>query len=254
MERMSLENDEVKILKDQLKDKESAIWNLQARLGEIETAIRTLKAEVKMKDEQLEKSSDKNSELQKRLTNMQEFCEKLQSYAVKAVSGLAQGKRDLKDLIREKGNPKYRVLLLVNESEQIPREELARKLNIEETTLDRTLQILKGEGLVKIGLDKIMSSTASSLREPPIEQWGNLATEMLFDRLIEFCRENENPELVASAIERVADIVEERLKTYSPLIYQMRKEVERWKNRTGDREELENYIPDWRRRALKTEI
>ncbi|MFX0068018.1 MAG: hypothetical protein ACFFA1_06215 [Promethearchaeota archaeon] len=251
---MDLENNEVKILKDQLKDKESAIWNLQARLGEIETAIRTLKAEVKMKDEQLEKSSDKNSKLQKQLASMEEFCDKLQSHAVKAVSGLAQAKRDLKDLIREKGNPKYRILLFVNESEQIGREELARKLDIEETTLDRTLQILKGEGLIKIGIDKIMSSTASSLREPPIEQWGNLATEMLFDRLTEFCRESEKPELVASAIERVADIVEERLKTYSPLIYQMRKEVERWKNRMGDKEELENYIPDWRRRALKTEI
>ena len=251
---MSLENDEVKILKDQLKEKESAIWNLQARLGEIETAMRTLKAEVKMKDEQLEKSGDKNSELQKRLANIEEFCEMMQSYAVKAVSGLAQAKRDLKDLIREKGSPKFRVLLLVNESEQIAREEIARQLDIEETTLDRTLQILKGEGLVKIGIDKVMSSTASSLKEPPIEQWGNLATEMLFDRLIEFCRENEKPELVASAIERVADVVEERLKTYSPLIYQMRKEVDRWKNRTGDKEELENYIPDWRRRALKTEI
>ena len=253
MERMSLENDELKILKDQLKEKESAIWNLQARLGEMETAIRTMKAEVKMKDEQLEKSSEKNSELQKQLANMEEFCEKLQSYAIKAVSGLAQAKRDLKDLIRDKGSLKYRVLLHINESEQIAREELARQLDIEETTLDRTLQILKGEGSVKIGVDKITSSTASSLKEPPIEQWGNLETEMLFDRLIEFCRENENPELVASAIERVTDIVEERLKTYSPLIYHMRKEVERWKNRTGDKKELENYIPDWRRRALKTE-
>ncbi|MFX0096833.1 MAG: hypothetical protein ACFE7E_03650 [Candidatus Hodarchaeota archaeon] len=251
---MSLENDEVKILKDQLKDKESAIWNLQARLGEIETAIRTLKAEVKMKDEQLEKFGNKNSELQNQLSLMEEFCDKLQSHSVKAVSGLAQAKRDLKDLIRDKGNPKYRILLLVNESEQIAREELARKLDIEETTLDRTLQILKGEGLIRIGIDKVMSSAASSLREPPIEQWGSLATDRLFDRLIEFCRENEESELVASAIERVADIVEERLKTYSPLIYQMRKEVERWKNKTGDKEELENYIPDWRRRALKAEI
>lgn len=251
---MSLERDEVKILKDQLKDKESAIWNLQATIGEIETALRTLKAEAKMKDEQIERLNNRNAEFQKKLTKMETFCDSLQGHAVGAVAGLAEAKKDLKELIREEGSLKYRILLAVNEAQQIAKEELVRELGIEETALDRTLQILKGEGLVKVGTDKIMSSKASTLKEPPIEKWGSLATEMLFDRFAEFCRENEKSELVASAIQRVADIVEERLKGYSPLIYQMRKEVEKWKNKTGSKDELKNFIPDWRRRALKAEV
>ncbi|MFX1486182.1 MAG: MarR family transcriptional regulator [Promethearchaeota archaeon] len=251
---MSLERDETEILKDQLKEKESAIWNLQARIGEIETALRTLNAEVKMKDEQIGKLNDKNAEFQKQLTRMEVFCDNLQAYAIRAVAGLAEGKRDLKELIREKGNLKHRILLVVNDSKQVTKEELVTELGIEETTLDRTLQVLKGEGLIKVGTDKIMSSAASTLKGPPVEKWGSLATEMLFDRFAEFCRENEESELVASAIERVADIVEERLKSYSPLIYQMRKEVEKWKNKTGSKEDLKNYIPDWRRRTLKAEI
>ncbi len=157
---------------------------------------------------------------------------------------------ELREVLLEVGDPKYRILNMVLNRKSIRVDEIASTIVIE---VSKALEII--DGLQIAGEIEIKDGTnvipAKKYREVvvPRDSWMNMEPDVIFAGLEEFIGKTDDQGSIANALDTAVEILEQKLARGGALIFQMRRTVDSWRKQTGNTEELQYTIRDWRARA-----
>ncbi len=173
------------------------------------------------------------------------------SQAATAVLNQEAGALDeLKKVLIEVGDPKYRILNMVLAKKSIRIEEIASILVIDMTEALKHVETLQAAGEVQIrdGNTVLLAQKYLELKVPK-DVWFSLEPSEIFQELEEFVRKTDDTSSIVNALETAVEIIEQKLARSGALIFEMRKTSDAWKKQPGKVEELQYTIKDWKGRA-----
>lgn len=250
-------------LETALIQKDSDIQMLQTQLSTTKGALDTVGKEMQgIKAEQTQLLSKKRPEavgasVKDELTLAEMTIDRLRedlkqfSHAATAVLNQDEGALDqLKEVLLEVGDPKYRILNMVLNKKKIRMEEIATSLVIDMTEALKHVEALQvaGEVQVRDGNTVLPPSKYLELKVPK-DQWSSMEPTDIFQELEEFVAKTDDTSSIVSAIETAVEIIEQKLARSGTLIFQMRRTADSWKKQGGNIEELQYTIKDWKSRA-----
>ena len=250
-------------LETALIQKDSDIQMLQTQLSTTKGALDTVGKEMQgIKAEQTQLLSKKRPEavgasVKDELTLAEMTIDRLRedlkqfSHAATAVLNQDEGALDqLKEVLLEVGDPKYRILNMVLNKKKIRMEEIATSLVIDMTEALKHVEALQvaGEVQVRDGNTVLPPSKYLELKVPK-DQWSSMEPTDIFQELEEFVVKTDDTSSIVSAIETAVEIIEQKLARSGTLIFQMRRTADSWKKQGGNIEELQYTIKDWKSRA-----
>lgn len=255
--------DHVTQLESVIAQKDSEIQMLSSELSKTKGALDVVGKEVQgMKAEQTQQllkkapGSDEYSmkeELvlsQQRVERLQQDLKRFSQIATLVLNEEEGALEELKEVLLEIGDPKYRILNMVLNRKSIRVDEIASTLVIE---VSRALEII--DGLQVAGEIEVKDGTtvipAKKYRElvVPRDSWMNMEPDAVFAGLEEFIGKTDDQGSIANALDTAVEILEQKLARGGALVFQMRRTVDSWRKQAGNIEELQYTIKDWRARA-----
>ncbi len=246
-----------------LSERDSHIQRLESQLSVTKGALDSVGKEIQgIKAEQTQllakkKPGTENLSLKENLTfaemTIERLREDLKIFSQTAISVLNQeeGALDkLKQVLLELGDPKYRILNLVLNRKSVRLEEIASNLVIDMSQALKYVETLQAEGEVEVreGNNVLPAAKYREVRVPR-EEWMQLDPPKVFEKLEEFIGRTDDNNSIVLAIETAVDVLEQKLARGGALIFQMRKTADSWRKQTGNTEELQYTVRDWKARA-----
>ncbi len=255
--------DQVSQLEATITQKDSEIQILTSELSKTKGALDVVGREVQgMKAEQTQQilkkapGSDEYSMKEKltlaeqRVGRLQEDLKRFSQIASLVLSNEDGALEELQEVLLEVGDPKYRILNMVLNRKSIKIDEIASTLIIdvsEALQIVDTLQ-LAGEIELKEGNTIIPAKKYRELTVPR-DAWMTMEPDAIFASLDEFLGKTDDQGSIANALETAVEILEQKLARGGALVFQMRRTVDSWRKQSGNIEELQYTIKDWRARA-----
>jgi len=251
-------------LEASLSERDSQIQLLESQLSVTKGALDTVGKEMQgIKAEQTQllvkkQPGAENRSLKENLTfaemTMERLREDLKIFSQTALSVLNQEEGaldELREVLLELGDPKYRILNLVLNRKSVRLEEIASTLVLDMTQALKYVESLHAEGEIELrdGNDILPASKYRELKVPR-EEWMRLDPTLVFEKLEEFVTRTDDNNSIVLAIETAVDALEQKLARGGALIFQMRKTADSWRKQTGNTEELRYTVRDWKARAL----
>ncbi len=250
-------------LEQVLAQKDSEIQMLETQLSQTKGALDTVGREMQgIKAEQTQllakkKPEDIGASLKDELTRAEMTISRLRedlkqfSHAATAVLSQEEGALDdLKRVLLEVGDPKYRILNMVLGKKSVRVEEIASSLVIDMTEALQHIDALQAAGEVQIRDGSTVLPAQKYLElKVPRDKWESLEPVDIFQELEEFVGKTDDAPSIVDAIEIAVEIVEQKLARSGALIFQMRRTAESWKKQAGNIEELQYTVRDWKGRA-----
>ncbi len=251
-------------LEASLSERDSQIQLLESQLSVTKGALDTVGKEMQgIKAEQTQllvkkQPGAENRSLKENLTfaemTMERLREDLKIFSQTALSVLNQEEGaldELREVLLELGDPKYRILNLVLNRKSVRLEEIASTLVLDMTQALKYVESLHTEGDIELrdGNNILPASKYRELKVPR-EEWMRLDPTLVFEKLEEFVTRTDDNNSIVLAIETAVDALEQKLARGGALIFQMRKTADSWRKQTGNTEELRYTVRDWKARAL----
>jgi len=250
-------------LETALTQKDSDIQMLQTQLSRTKGALDTVGKEMHdIKVEQTQLLAKKRPEavgasLKDELTlagmTIGRLKEDLKQFSHAATAVLNQDEgaiEQLKTVLSEIGDPKYRILNMVQNKKNIRIEEIATSLVINMSEALEHVDALQAAGEVQVRDGNTILPAQKYLEvEVPKDQWSSMEPADIFQELEEFIVKTDDTPSIVSAIETAVEIIEQKLARSGALIFQMRRTANSWKKQGGNVEELQYTIKDWKGRA-----
>ena len=250
-------------LEASLAERDSQIRMLESQLARTKGALETVGKEMQgIKSEQMQSLAKKqpqseNSSLKEDLAlaemNIEKLREDLRAFSQVATSVLNQedgAYEKLKQTLLESGDPKYRILNMVQNRKSMLLEEAASTLALDMTQAQNYVEALVTEGEVEIRNGHTIRP-AAKYREViiPRDEWLQLDPSEVFERLEGFLQKTDDSMSIVLAIETAVEVLEQKLARGGALIFQMRRTADSWKKHSGSVEELQYTIREWKARA-----
>jgi len=250
-------------LEASLAERDSQIRMLESQLAKTKGALETVGKEMQgIKSEQIQilakkQPQSENSSLKENLAlaemNIEKLTEDLRSVSQAATSVLNQedgAYEKLRQVLLESGDPKYRILSMVQNRKAVLLEEVASSLGLDMMQAQDYIEALQAEGEVEIR-DSHTIRQAAKYREVimPRDEWLQLDPSEVFERLEAFLQKTDDSRNIVLAIETVVEVLEQKLARGGALIFQMRRTADSWKKHSGSVEELQYMIREWNARA-----
>ncbi len=250
-------------LETTLTQKDSDIQMLQTQLSMTKGALDTVGKEMQgIKAEQTQLLAKKKPEavgasMQDELTLAEMTITRLRedlkqfSHASTAVLNQDEGALDqLKTVLLEVGDPKYRILNMVLNKKHVRMEEIATSLVINMAEALEHVDALQASGEIQVrdGNTVLPAQKYLELRVPK-DQWSSMEPADIFQELEEFVMKTDDTSSIVSALETAVEIIEQKLARSGSLIFQMRRTADSWKKQAGNIEELQYTVKDWKSRA-----
>jgi myosin heavy subunit len=250
-------------LESLLTQKDSEIQMLQSQLSSTKGALDTVGKEMQgIKAEQTQllakkKPESVDSSLKDELTLTEMTIGRLRedlkqfSKAATAVINQEEGAvESLKEVLREVGDPKYRILNMVLAKKSIRVEEIASSLVIDMAESREYVDALQAAGEIQIRDGNTILPAKKYLElKVPKDAWLSLEPTDIFQELEFFIGRTDDTASIVEAIETAVEIIEQKLARSGALIFQMRRTADAWKKHAGNVEELQYTIKDWKGRA-----
>ncbi len=254
---------QVNELESQITDKDREIQMLKDQLSRTKGALETVGKEIQgIKAEQTQllakkKPSSENTSLNDELALSELTIKRLRedlrqfSHAATSVLNKEEGSLEkLKEILLEVGDPKYRILNIVLNHKSIRVEEIASILVIDMTETLALLDALQNSGEIQVKEGHIVIPAQKYLEiKVPKEEWIKLNPVAILEQLEEFVGKTNDTTSIVDAVETSAEILEQKLARGGALFFQMRRTAESWKKQSGNLEELQYTIKDWKARA-----
>lgn len=255
--------DRVSHLETTIAQKDSEIQMLTAELSKTKGALDVVGREIQgMKAEQTQQimkkapSSDEYSMKEKltlaeqRVGRLREDLKRFSQIASLVLNNEEGALEELQEVLLEVGDSKYRVLNMVLNRKSIKIDEIASTLIID---VSEALQIvdalqLAGEIELKEGNTVIPAKKYRELTVPR-DTWLTMEPDAIFASLEEFLGKTDDQGSIVNALETAVEILEQKLARGGALVFQIRRTVDSWRKQSGDIEELQYTIRDWRARA-----
>jgi chromosome segregation ATPase len=173
------------------------------------------------------------------------------SHAATAVLNQEEGAlNNLKEVLLEVGDPKYRILNMVLEKKSIRMEEIASSLVIDMTEALGHVDALQAAGEIQIRDGNTVLPAQKYLElKVPKNEWMSMNPADIFQELEDFVGKTDDTASIVDAIETAVEIIEQKLARSGALIFQMRRTADSWKKQAGNIQELQYTIKDWKGRA-----
>ena len=255
--------EQVTQLETMIAQKDSEIQMLSSELSKTKGALDVVGKEVQgMKAEQTQQllkkapGSDEYSmkeELalsEQRVARLQEDLKRFSQIATLVLNEEEGALEELREVLLEVGDPKYRILNMVLNRKSIRIDDIASTLVIE---VSKAVEIL--DGLQIAGEVEIKDGTtvipAKKYRElvVPRDAWAAMDPDAIFVGLEEFLGKTDDQVSIANALDTAVEILEQKLARGGALVFQMRRTVDSWRKQAGNIEELQYTVKDWRARA-----
>jgi len=251
-------------LETSLSERDSQIQLLESQLSVTKGALDTVGKEMQgIKAEQTQLLAKKqpgaeNLSLKESLTfaemTIERLREDLKIFSQTALSVLNQEEGaldELREVLLELGDPKYRILNLVLNRKSVRLEEIASTLVLDMMQALKYVESLQAEGEIELrdGNNILPAGKYRELKVPR-EEWMRLDPTLVFEKLEEFVTRTDDNNSIVLAIETAVDALEQKLARGGALIFQMRKTADSWRKQTGNTEELRYTVRDWKARAL----
>lgn len=250
-------------LESSLTQKDSEIKMLKTQVSETKGILDTVGKEMQgMKAEQTQLLAKKKPEsvgasLKDELTLAEMTIKRLQedlkqfSHAATAVLNQEEGAlSNMKEVLLEVGDPKYRILNMVLTKKSIRMDEIASILVIDMTEALKLVEALQlaGEVQIRDGSTILPAQKYLELKVPK-DAWLSMEPIDVFQELEEFVGKTDDTASIVDAMETAIEIIEQKLARSGALIFQMRRTADAWKKHAGNTEELTYTIKDWKGRA-----
>ncbi|MHA1135518.1 MAG: hypothetical protein ACTSSE_03450 [Candidatus Thorarchaeota archaeon] len=250
-------------LESSLVQKDSEIQMLQTQLSNTKGALDTVGREMQgIKAEQTQLLAKKKPEavgasVKDELTLAEMTIDRLRedlkqfSHASTAVLNQEEGALDkLKEVLLEVGDPKYRILNMVLAKKSIRMEEIASSLVIDMTEALSHVDALQAAGEIQIRDGNTVLPAQKYLElKVPKDTWMSMEPTDIFQELEDFVAKTDDTASIVDAMEAAVEIIEQKLARSGALIFQMRRTADAWKKQSGNVEELQYTIKDWKGRA-----
>ncbi len=187
----------------------------------------------------------------KTIQSEQQKVKMLSEAALQVINNQEGALEQLRSILMEVGDPKYRVLGLVLKRRRLKVDEIASTIVADVAATKAILEELQSAGEVEIqdGNTVILGKKYREV-ELPIERWKSATPVQVLDDLERLVTQTEDDnETVARLIETAVDILEQKIPRGGALVFQMRKTAGRWKTKREDIEELRYTIRDWKSRV-----
>ena len=250
-------------LERSLAERDSQIKNLESQLAKTKGVLEAVGREVQgIKSEQMQSLAKKqiqseDATLKENLAlaemNIERLGEDLRAFSQVATSVLNQedgAHEKLRQILLEFGDPKYRILNLVQSRKSVLLEEVASSLALDMMQTQNYVEALQSEGEVEIR-DGHTIRSAARYREVviPRDEWLQLDPSEVFVRLKDFLQKTDDSKNIVLAIEAVAEVLEQKLARGGALIFQIRRTADSWRKHPSNVEELQYTIREWKARA-----
>jgi chromosome segregation ATPase len=261
--RNSEMNAKIKELEGVISERDTEIDRLKSALTRAESALERMGQDVReMKSEQIQAMSKKKPvseaassqqqlvQAQRTLEALKADLKRLSEAATAVLSSEPDSTDQLREAVLEVGDPKYKILNLVLRKRSMRMDEIASILVSdmkEALEIVESLQVV-GEVEIRDGTTVIPGKKYREI-EAPTEDWEKATPAEIFDSLEDIVGRTEGNESVARALEAAVDILEQKIKRGGALVFEMRKAVGSWKKQTGNVEELQYTIREWKSRA-----
>ena len=246
---ISGKNQEIQMLQDQLSRTKGALESV----GKEMQGIKAEQTQLLSKKKPSSENTSLNDELALAEMTIKRLRDDLKQFSQVATSVLNQEEDSLDNLrkiLLENGDPKYRILNMVLNRKSIRAEEIASTLVIDMTETLKQLDALQtaGEIQIKEGHTVLPAQKYLELRVPK-EEWAQLSPVSILEHLEEFVEKTDDKSSIVNAIDVSVEILEQKLARGGALFFQMRRTAETWKKQAGDINELQYTIKDWKSRA-----
>jgi len=250
-------------LEASLAERDSQIKMLESQLAKTKEALETVGKEIQgIKSGQMQilakkQPQSESSTLKDNFALAEASIEKLRedltafSQAATSVLNHEDGAHEkLKQVLLEFGDPKYRILNMVQNRKSMLLEEVASSLALDMTTAQEYVRALQTEGKVEIKDGRTIQPAAKYKEvSVPRDEWLQLDPSEVFERLEDFLQKTDDTKSIILAVETAVEVLEQKLARGGALIFQMRRTADSWKKHSGSVEELQYTIREWKARA-----
>lgn len=193
---------------------------------------------------------DELSVAQMEIDRLRNDLRRLSEAATAVVNGDVDARSLLGDVLREVGDSKYRVLILVLSSKSASIDEIASNLVINTSEAIQLVDELEAEGELEMrnGSTVIPGSKYREL-EVPKDEWAILDPMDIFTHLEKFVGRTDDQSTIVRALESAVEILEQKLARGGALVFQMRRTADSWRKQPDSIEELQYTIREWAGRA-----
>lgn len=246
---ISSRDQEIKMLKDQLSRTKGALESVGKEMQGIKAEQTQLLSKKKPGAENTSLKDDlalAEMTIQRLKDDLKQFSQAATSVLNKEEGALDQ----LKKILLESGDPKYRILNMVLSKKSVRVEEIASSLVIDMAETLKYIDALQvaGELQIRDGNTVLPAQKYLELKVPK-EDWLKLDPVDIFDQLEIFVGKTDDATSIENAIETAVEILEQKLARGGALIFQMRRTSESWKKQTESIEDLQYTIKEWKSRA-----
>jgi chromosome segregation ATPase len=193
---------------------------------------------------------DELSGAQMEIDRLRNDLRRFSEVATAVVNGDVDARSLLGDVLREVGDSKYRVLILVLSSKSASIDEIASNLVINTSEAIQLVDELEAEGELEMrnGSTVIPGSKYREL-EVPKDEWAILDPMDIFTHLEKFVGRTDDQSTIVRALESAVEILEQKLARGGALVFQMRRTADSWRKQPDSIEELQYTIREWAGRA-----
>jgi len=187
---------------------------------------------------------------EQRVSRLQEDLKRFSQTATLVLNQEDGALEELREVLLEIGDPKYRILNIVLNRKSIRIDEIASTLIIDVSAALEIVEALQiaGEVEIKEGTTVIPAKHYRELRVPR-DEWMTMEPDTIFEGLEEFLGKTDDQGSIVDALETAVEILEQKIARGGALVFQMRRTADSWRKEAGNIEELQYTIKDWRARA-----
>ena len=246
-------------------EKDSEIQILNSELSKTKAALDVVGKEIQgMKADQtqqlLKKSPSTDTDMyslkealslaEEKVGRLEKDLERFSQVATQVLKEEEGALEELRAILLEIGDPKYRVLTMVVNRKSIRIDEIASMLIIDVPKAQEIVDALQIAGEVEIK-DNSIVIPHKKYREVriPRDEWSAMNPDEIFAGLEEFLGKTNDQVSIVKALETAVEILEQKLARGGALVFQMRRAAETWKREMQNLEELLYAVKDWRLRA-----
>jgi DNA-binding Lrp family transcriptional regulator len=223
-----------------------ALADCQRRSVELESSLRRIK-DTELSPEYAEATSAKLKFLEEEVDSLSKANTRIESLLFKSMMLDPQATEKAREYFLSEGSLTYRVLLLVTDRGSTNINEIARATGLNQSTLNQVIEALAREHAIEIR--GAVLSVPGALRLPDTEMWRRLPIDKVFDEVEKYITAIRSPELVIQALQGLKDEVESKVRTRGTVSFELGKEIQAWKRGTGNQQDLQFKIRDWRTRT-----
>ncbi|TFF92302.1 hypothetical protein EU545_01410 [Candidatus Thorarchaeota archaeon] len=249
-ETIARKDDEIRILQSELNRTKGALESMGQQMRE----VRTEQTESLAKRKPAERNYSVEDSLQatkRKVDVLREDLQKLSSAAMAVLNDEEGARAQLREVVMEVGDPKYKVLNLVLEKKRLSIEEIAAVIVADMSeTLEIIDELQKTDEVEVQDGQMVIPSKKYRVAQIPVEKWETADPVQIFDELEEIIGKTEGHENIAEAVERAVDFLEQKLARGGALVFEMRRTANKWKAGPADAKGLQYKIKEWKSRAL----